>query len=216
MSANAYRAKNLVSPFTMDVERIHAYPNHCILYCGDTFRDLDKCPICSAWWYKNNAGYCGGDNEGPSDGNKRKGKGARNTIGSVDLEDTTLAISEKQSRIPSMFMWYLPVSNCLKHFFSNPKDALLTRWWNSDNHNKVDGKLRYPADARQWKKFDEKYYLEFGQDTMNVRSTLSMDGMNLFGERSSTHNTWLVILTMYNLPIWLCQERKHLLLSILI
>jgi len=38
--ANTYRAKKLVSPFTMGVERIHACPNHCILYRGDAFKDL--------------------------------------------------------------------------------------------------------------------------------------------------------------------------------
>jgi hypothetical protein len=46
--ASTYRAKKLVSPFTMGVERIHAYPNHCILYRGDTFKDLKKCPVCFA------------------------------------------------------------------------------------------------------------------------------------------------------------------------
>ena len=46
--ANTYRAKKLVSPFTMGVERIHACPNHCILYRGDAFKDLDKCHVCSA------------------------------------------------------------------------------------------------------------------------------------------------------------------------
>jgi len=40
--------------------------------------------------------------------------------------------------------------------------------------------------------------------------------MNPFGERSSTHSTWPVILTIYNLPSWLCQKRKYLLLTILI
>ena len=40
--------------------------------------------------------------------------------------------------------------------------------------------------------------------------------MNPFGEKSSTDITWPVILTMYNLPIWLCQKRKYLLLSVLI
>ena len=60
--ANTYRAKKLVSPFTMGVERIHACPNHCILYRGDTFKDLKKCPVCSASRYKNNAGYYGDDN----------------------------------------------------------------------------------------------------------------------------------------------------------
>ena len=45
---------------------------------------------------------------------------------------------------------------------------------------------------------------------------MSTDGMNPFNERMSDHSTWLVILTMYNIPTWLCQKRKYLLLTILI
>ena len=63
--ANTYRAKKLVSLFTMGVERIYACTNHCILYRGDTFKDLKKYPIYSASRYKNNAGYCGDNNQGP-------------------------------------------------------------------------------------------------------------------------------------------------------
>ena len=40
--------------------------------------------------------------------------------------------------------------------------------------------------------------------------------MNPFDERMSDHNTWPVILTMYNIQTWLCQKRKYLLLTILI
>jgi hypothetical protein len=40
--------------------------------------------------------------------------------------------------------------------------------------------------------------------------------MNPFAERSSKHSTWPVILTIYNLPPWLMQKRKYLLLTILI
>jgi hypothetical protein len=115
-----------------------------------------------------------------------------------------------------MVMWYLPISDRLRRFFSNPKDAELMRWWDSDKRKKDDGKLRHPADARQWKEFDEKYYLEFGNDPRNVRFALNTDGMNPFGETSSTHSTWPVILTMYNLPTSLCQKRKNFLLSVLI
>jgi hypothetical protein len=50
----------------------------------------------------------------------------------------------------------------------------------------------------------------------NVRFTLSTDGMNPFVERSSKHSTWAVILTIYNLPPWLMQKRKYILLTILI
>jgi len=48
ISANTYRAKKLISSFTIGVEKIHTCPNHCILYHGDTFNDLDKCHVCSA------------------------------------------------------------------------------------------------------------------------------------------------------------------------
>jgi hypothetical protein len=40
--------------------------------------------------------------------------------------------------------------------------------------------------------------------------------MNPFGENRTVHSTWPVILTMYNLPTWLCHKRKYLMLSILI
>ena len=70
----------------MGVERIHACPN----VRGDTFKDLDKCPVCSASRYENNAGYCSGDNHGPADRNKRKRKGATISVSSVEPADTTL------------------------------------------------------------------------------------------------------------------------------
>ena len=140
--ANTYRAKKLVSPFIMGVERIHACPNHCILYRGDAFKDLDKCPVCSANRYKNNAGYCGGDNQGPGDKNKRKRKGATNSVASVEPPDTTSGISKKQRRIPTMVMRYLPVADRLRCFFSNPKDAELMHWWDSDKRKKGDRKHR--------------------------------------------------------------------------
>jgi hypothetical protein len=51
------------------VEKIHACPNHCILFHGDTFKSLDKCPRCGVSRYKNNDLY---DRDEASTGNKRK------------------------------------------------------------------------------------------------------------------------------------------------
>ena len=45
---------------------------------------------------------------------------------------------------------------------------------------------------------------------------LSTDGMNPFGDLNSSHNTRLVILTIYNLSPWLCQKRMYLLLTMII
>ena len=85
--------RSSMSNIIWNLERIRVCPNYCILYRGDTFKDLDKCPVCSANRYKNNAGYCGGDNQDPGDWNKRKRKGATNSV--VEAPDTTLGISEK-------------------------------------------------------------------------------------------------------------------------
>jgi hypothetical protein len=43
-----------------------------------------------------------------------------------------------------------------------------------------------------------------------------MDGMYPFNERMSDNSTWPVILTMYNIPTYLCQKRKYLFLTILV
>ena len=74
-------------------------------------------------------------------------------------------------------------------------------WLASDEH-KNDGKLRHPADEKQWQDFNDNYR-DFASEPSNVRFALCTDGMNPFGERSSKHNTWPVILTIYNLPLWL-------------
>ena len=107
-------------------------------------------------------------------------------------------------------MWYLPVTDCLRCIFLNPKEAALMTWW--DDECKV---IAHLADCSQWQRIDEKLK-EFSDDPRNVRFGLSTDGMNPFNERMRNHNTWPVILTMYNILTWLCQKRKYLLLTILI
>jgi hypothetical protein len=75
--------------------------------------------------------------------------------------------------------------------------------------------LRHPSDGRQWKRFDARV-LEFGNKARNVRFALSTDGMNPFGDLNNSHSTWPVTLTIYNLPQYLCQKRRYLLLTMLI
>jgi hypothetical protein len=48
---STYRAKKLLCPLSMEVERIHACPNDCILYRNE-YNDLDKCSKCNASRYK--------------------------------------------------------------------------------------------------------------------------------------------------------------------
>src|SRR5438552_19067145 len=43
LPCNTYRAKKLIAPLALDVQKIHAYPNHCILY-RKKYEYYDRCP----------------------------------------------------------------------------------------------------------------------------------------------------------------------------
>jgi hypothetical protein len=52
LPASTYEAKKLVRPLGLDVQKIHACPNNCILYHREEYENLDACPVCTALWYK--------------------------------------------------------------------------------------------------------------------------------------------------------------------
>jgi hypothetical protein len=75
--------------------------------------------------------------------------------------------------------------------------------------------LRHPADGLAWKEFDERYP-EFAFGPLNVRLGLSSDGFNPFGNMSTSHSTWPVMLVPYNLPPWMCMKQPSQMLSLII
>ncbi|KAK3222454.1 hypothetical protein Dsin_009479 [Dipteronia sinensis] len=50
----------------------------------------------------------------------------------------------------------------------------------------------------------------------NVRLGLASDGFNPFGTMSISHNTWSVVLMIYNLPPWMCMKQPKFIMSLLI
>jgi hypothetical protein len=168
----------------MGVEKNPCMPNHCILFCGDIFKSLDKCPMCRASRYKNNELY---DEQEASMGNKRKNSGKKVVQDSQPLEDTPLGNDAKQRRIPTLVMWYLPVVSRLRRIFLNPKEAALMTWW-GDEHKVGDDVIAHSVDGTQWELFDAKHTV-LVKDPRNVRFSLSTDGMNPFNEGTSHHST---------------------------
>jgi hypothetical protein len=116
-------------------------------------------------------------------------------------------------RAPRKVAWYFPIIPRLKRLFATSKDAQLLSW-HSDGR-KVDGYIRHPADGIQWRFFDFMYK-SFSDEPRNLRLALSTDGMNPFGNMSSSHSVWPVLLTIYNLPPWLCNKRRYMMMSVLI
>jgi len=127
-------------------------------------------------------------------------------------DDDTIEEIEKHGP-PMKVMWYLPIIPRMKCLFGNLDNAKNLRW--HADERKCDGMYRHPTDYIQWKKFDDEF-LEFGKESRNIRLGLAIDIMNLFGNMSSNHSSWSVLLVIYNLPLGLCMERKYMMLSMMI
>jgi hypothetical protein len=121
------------------------------LYCGD-YAELEKCPHCDASHYKSNGDFVV-EQVIASKGAKRKVGGKKSGFSQVKEEYSIGTDTDSQCKVPALVMWYLPVEDCLKRLFSNPKTTELMTW-HADRLEKSDGKLRYPSDARQWRTFD--------------------------------------------------------------
>ena len=91
-----YEEKKVVCPLGLEVQKIHACPNDCILYRGEEYKDLNTCPVCGALWYKNR----------------------RDDPGNVDGE-------RPRKRVPTNVMWYAPIIPRLKLLFRNKEHAKL-------------------------------------------------------------------------------------------
>ena len=48
---NTYQAKQMIYPLGLEVQKIHACYNDCILYHGK-YAELDQCPVCELSCYK--------------------------------------------------------------------------------------------------------------------------------------------------------------------
>ncbi|GKE68178.1 hypothetical protein Tco_1526250, partial [Tanacetum coccineum] len=87
--------------------------------------------------------------------------------------------------------------------------------WHATGKCMEPGKMQHPVDGRAWKNFDTRYP-DFVAKPRNVRLGLAADGVNPFGNLSQSYSMWPVILTIYNLPPWLCMKESSLMLTLLI
>ena len=89
----------------------------------------------------------------------------------------------------------------MQRYYVDPEEVKHMRW-HAERKKPDDGddpKLRHPADASQWRALDCEYQ-DFAAEPRNIRLGVSTDGLNPFGNQSSTHSTWPVFVWMYNLP----------------
>ncbi|XP_037428486.1 uncharacterized protein LOC119294418, partial [Triticum dicoccoides] len=99
---STYEANKAICPLGLEVQKIHACPNDCILYRGE-YKDLNACPVCGALHYKI----------------------SRDEHGDVEGE-------RPRKKIPAKVMWYSPIIPRLKRLFQNKEHAKAMRWHRED------------------------------------------------------------------------------------
>jgi hypothetical protein len=100
--ASTFEAKKVVCPLGLEVQKIHACSNDCILYHGE-YESLNECPTCTALRYK-----IRGDDPG-------------------DVEGEPL-----RKKVPTKVMWYAHIIPRLKCLSRNKEHAKLLRWHKED------------------------------------------------------------------------------------
>jgi hypothetical protein len=116
LPSTTYEAKQIVYPLGLEVQKIHACPNDCILYRGTEHENLEACPVCNALRYK---------------------------IQRDDHPSAPKGTPPKMMKVTAKVMCYFPVIPRLKHLFRNKENAKLMTWHKSDR--KQDHILRHLA-----------------------------------------------------------------------
>jgi hypothetical protein len=200
IAESVYEVNKIICPLGIEVEKIDACKNSCVSFRGD-YADLDKCPKCGCDRYKRKKD--GGDDKNADDENEpgeirgKKKKANRGALVRV--------------------AWYFCIIPRLRKWFATRKEAQLLRWHDEGRKElnyKKDGNFRHPVDAAQWGNINNHF--PWFDDTRSIRFVISTDGVNPFVNQSSTHSTWPVVLSLYNLPPWLCKKKKYMMLTILV
>ena len=115
--------------------------------------------------------------------------------------------------IPQRVVRYFDVIKHLLRMFRCPEIAKHMTWYSA---NKSHSRNMFSvADSDQWKAIDEAYP-DFAEVLTNLRLGLVGDGIVPYKNNALKHSTWVLLLTIYNLPPWLLTKKFFICLAVLI
>ena len=117
------------------------------------------------------------------------------------------------NRVPQRVVRYFDVIKHLLRMFKCPAIASHMTWY--DAHRSRGQLMRSVADSEQWKTID-RLYPDFAEVLTNLRLGLVGDGIIPFKNNAIKHSTWVLLITIYNLPPWLLTKIFFISLAVLI
>lgn len=115
--------------------------------------------------------------------------------------------------IPRKVLRHFPIIPRIQHMFKSRSISELITWHASNRSS--DGVMRVPADSPAWKHIEDMWP-EFKEEPRHLRLGLATDGVNPFGNKSTSWSTWPVVVVNYNIPPWSATKKGHILLSLLV
>jgi hypothetical protein len=117
------------------------------------------------------------------------------------------------NNVPRRVARYFDVIKHLQRLFKCPQVAQHMTW--SDSHRSRGHLMRSVADSEQWKAIDRNEP-EFAIVPTNLRLGLVGDGIIPYKNNAIKHSTWVLLITIYNLPPWLLPKKNFISLALLI
>jgi hypothetical protein len=117
------------------------------------------------------------------------------------------------NNVPQRVARYFDVIKHLQRMFKCPEVAKHMTWYNS--HRSNGHTMRSVADSEQWKAIDRNEP-EFARVLTNLRLGLVGDGIIPYKNNAIKHSTWVLLITIYNLPPWLLTKAFFISLALLI
>jgi hypothetical protein len=124
---STYQAKKIVCPVGLEVEKIHACQNDCMLFHNKDVM-LEECRVYRTSRYKRN---------------------------DKNIDEDDMGENKKVKRVPAKVAWYFSIIPHLRRLFMNKVNAELFQWHTRER--KKDAMLHHPADGIQWRNFDRKH-----------------------------------------------------------
>ncbi|KAG8370027.1 hypothetical protein BUALT_Bualt14G0075000 [Buddleja alternifolia] len=120
--------------------------------------------------------------------------------------------SGSRKQVPFKVLRFLPLIPRLQRLYASSYTCEHMSW-HARNHSEDD--MAHPSHGEAWRHFD-RTHLSFASDPRNVRLGLCTDGFSPFGNSSIPYFCWPVIITVYNLPPWMCMQKPFMFLNMVI
>lgn len=117
----------------------------------------------------------------------------------------------RKKGIPYKVLRYLPLIPRLQRLYMSHKTAEHMTW-----HAKPRTEpCCHPSGSEAWKHFQDTYP-DFKEEKQNVYVGVCTDGFTPFTQSARPYSCWSVMVTMYNLPPWMCMTRPFIYLTLII